>query len=165
MNAYVLEREQVIPRSRVETFRFFSDAFNLERITPDFLRFRILTERPAAIRAGTILDYELTLFGVRVRWRTLIEVWEPDSRFEDVQVKGPYKYWRHIHSFETVDQSRTRMRDRVEYSMPFGVVGRIVHRILVRRMLARIFDYRARAIVDLLSPAGAQVPDYDKDTL
>ena len=151
MHRYSLEREQVIARSQSETFRFFSDAFNLERITPRFLRFRILTERPLTMCAGTILDYELRILGVWVRWRTLIEVWEPESRFEDTQTKGPYREWRHIHSFEALGSDRTLMRDRVEYSLPLGLLGRLVHWLGVRAMLEKIFEYRAQAIEELLS--------------
>jgi ligand-binding SRPBCC domain-containing protein len=152
MKEYVLEREQMIERDRSEAFAFFSDAFNLERITPPFLRFRVLTARPVAMAAGTLLEYKLSLFGVTFRWKTLIEEWSPEDSFVDLQLEGPYRLWRHTHSFEPAGRSRTLMRDRVEYLLPLGYLGRISHHLFVSRMLKEIFDYRARAIAGLLAP-------------
>jgi ligand-binding SRPBCC domain-containing protein len=85
-----------------------------------------------------------------VRWKTLIEVWGPESVFEDVQLKGPYKRWHHRHSFKAIGQDRTLMHDRVEYALPLSLIGRFVHRVVVRRMLTKIFDYREQAIARLL---------------
>jgi ligand-binding SRPBCC domain-containing protein len=151
MKPYVLEREQIIERGRPEAFAFFSDAFNLERITPPFLRFRVLTARPVTMAAGTLLEYKLSLFGVRFRWKTIIEEWEPDESFVDSQLEGPYRLWRHTHSFEPIGQSRTLMRDRVEYLIPLGFLGRVGNALIVSRTLKEIFDYRARAIAGLLA--------------
>jgi ligand-binding SRPBCC domain-containing protein len=153
MRTYVLERAQTIPRSRRETFAFFSNAFNLERITPPFLHFRILTP-PIEMRAGQALEYRLSLYGVTFRWRTMIQSWVPDEWFVDLQTKGPYALWRHTHTFEPLGPHQTLMRDRVEYQIPCGMVGRLAHRLFVVRLLARIFDYRAETTARLLAPPG-----------
>ena len=153
MKTYILERTQVIERTRHETFAFFSDAFNLERITPDFLRFRILTLPPVLMQAGTVLDYELVLLGARFHWKSLIEAWTPEESFVDVQLKGPYSLWRHTHMFEEIADRRTLVRDRVEYRIPLGVFGRIAHALFVKRSLKKIFDYRAEVIAQLLGPS------------
>src|SRR5215475_10859701 len=119
---YVLEREQVIARPRSETFAFFGDAFNLERITPAFLRFRILTPPPIRMAAGTLIAYQLSLFGIRFRWKTLIESWSPEDSFVDTQLKGPYALWEHTHTFEAIDAHHTRVLDRVVYCLPYGIL-------------------------------------------
>ena len=150
MNTYLLERSQIIHRSRSETFGFFSDAFNLERITPPLLRFKILTHAPIKMGSGVLLDYRLSLFGVPFYWQTLIESWTPEEAFVDSQVKGPYKLWRHTHTFEALSPDTTLVRDRVEYSIPFGFVGRIAHRLFVSRTLKKIFDHRAKMTARLL---------------
>lgn len=78
-HTYHLERSQFIPRSLEETFFFFSDAANLERITPEFLRFQIVTPSPIQLQVGALIDYRLRLLGVPLRWRTQIEVFEPPT--------------------------------------------------------------------------------------
>jgi ligand-binding SRPBCC domain-containing protein len=148
---HLLVREQLVPRPRPEVFAFFSDARNLEAITPAFLRFRIATPGGIAMAAGTVIDYRLSLFGIPFGWRSLIEAWEPLERFVDVQVRGPYRSWRHLHEFSDAPGG-TLVRDRVEYELPAGPLGAAAHALFVRRSLARIFDHRARAISGLLAP-------------
>lgn len=140
----LLEREQLVPLPRAQVFAFFSEAANLERLTPRSLRFEILTP-PQLMRAGAVIDYRIHLFGVPMRWRTLIEVFEPETRFVDVQVRGPYKLWRHSHEFEEV-AGGTLMKDRVEYEVGFGPLGEIARRVFVDRQVASIFDYRREAV-------------------
>jgi hypothetical protein len=148
---YLLERTQVVPRPLAEVFPFFADAANLERITPASLRFEILTPLPIEMEAGALIDYRIRIHGLPRRWRTRIEVYEPGRRFVDVQLRGPYKLWRHLHEFEEVPGG-TRITDRVEYELPFGPLGRLVHALLVRRMLEGIFDHRRRVLEELFGP-------------
>jgi ligand-binding SRPBCC domain-containing protein len=138
----VLAREQVLPHAPEEVFPFFADAHNLNRITPPWLRFRIVTPGEITMAPGTIIEYRLRLRGVPIRWRTRITEWQPPHRFVDEQVSGPYRRWRHEHSFEP-DPHGTRARDRVEYDV---AGGRIVDRLVVRDDLRRIFDYRAEQL-------------------
>jgi ligand-binding SRPBCC domain-containing protein len=148
--AYLLERTQIVPRPVGEVFRFFADAFNLEAITPPFLRFRIVTPPPIVMDAGTLIDYRLQLFGVPFRWRTRIERFEPDAGFVDVQLSGPYRLWHHTHAFEALG-AVTRMCDRVRYALPLGPLGRLAHAALVGRTLETIFDYRRDRISELFA--------------
>jgi ligand-binding SRPBCC domain-containing protein len=150
MKIYVLERKQIVPRPHSETFAFFSDAFNLERITPSFLRFRIVTPAPIKMEAGAVIEYRLALFGAPVYWRTVIESWDPEESFVDSQTKGPYALWRHTHLFEEKGPRQTLVRDLVEYSIPYGVLGRMAHGLFVGRWLKKIFDYRAAMISRLM---------------
>lgn len=144
----LLRRQQLVPRPRPEVFRFFSDAHNLERITPSSLRFRILTPDPIAMQEGTQIDYELRLSGIPFRWETLIERWQPEVAFTDVQRRGPYKTWRHTHTFSDAPVG-TLMSDEVEYELPFGVLGDLVHSAVVARQLDEIFAYRAKVIEEI----------------
>ena len=150
MRTCLLERAQTIPRSLKETFAFFSDAYNLERITPPFLRFRILTPPPIKMEEGALIEYRLRLFGAPIHWHTLIESWTPDESFVDTQIKGPYALWRHTHSFEEIGPRQVLMRDLVEYRLPFGVLGGIAHRLFIKHWLEEIFDYRAAMTERLL---------------
>jgi ligand-binding SRPBCC domain-containing protein len=143
--AETLVREQVLPGSPDDAFRFFSDAGNLEAITPPWLRFRIVTPTPVRLGPGALIEYRLTLHRIPIRWLTRIEVWEPGRRFVDAQVRGPYRLWHHTHTFEPHEQG-TLMRDVVRYSLPLGVLGRLAHAAFVRRDLERIFDFRATVL-------------------
>lgn len=147
--AHVLERTQVVRRPVAEVFAFFADARNLERITPAFLRFRITSAGPIEMKRGALIEYRLGLHGISFGWLTRIEVWEPERRFVDVQVRGPYRRWEHTHSFEAIPDG-TRVRDRVEYELPFGALGGLAQRIYVARSLDRIFAYRTARIAEIL---------------
>jgi ligand-binding SRPBCC domain-containing protein len=129
-------------------FAFFANAENLERITPPELAFHVLTSTPIDIREGAIIDYRLRLFGVPFHWRTRIVEWQPNDHFVDEQIRGPYRSWRHRHTFVECEEG-TRMTDRVEYRLPLQPAGAIALP-LVRRQLDRIFRYRASAIRQLL---------------
>ncbi len=138
-----------------DVFAFFSDVSNLEALTPTFLHFRILTPLPIALSAGRHLDFELSLFGVPVRWRTRITDWHPGRRFVDEQESGPFALWRHTHEFEARGTS-TLVRDVVDYSEPLGPLGEVAHVLFVRRTLDRIFDFRRDALRRLLDGPSAR---------
>jgi ligand-binding SRPBCC domain-containing protein len=142
---HILLREQVLPGSPGEVFEFYADAANLERITPGWLGFRIATPQPVEMKSGALIEYRLKLHRIPVRWLTRIEAWEPGERFVDVQVKGPYRLWHHTHTFEAHEDG-TCVRDEVRYSLPLGPLGELAHRLLVRRDLERIFDFRHASV-------------------
>ncbi len=143
---HTLRREQRLPGSPEQVFPFFADAGNLEAITPPWLGFEVVTPRPIEMRVGALIEYRLRLHGLSIGWLTRIEEWEPGVRFVDVQLAGPYKLWHHTHEFEPAPGGGTLMRDSVRYALPLGPLGELAHRLLVRRDLRRIFDFRARAI-------------------
>jgi ligand-binding SRPBCC domain-containing protein len=149
---YTLRREQWIARPIDEVFAFFADAQNLEKITPPWLGFRILSMSTNSISQGTVIRYRLRLHGLPVHWRTEICQWDPPHGFVDQQTRGPYKQWHHTHRFEA-HGGRTKMIDEVQYSLPIGVLGRIVHALKVRGDVGRIFDYRRLRIDALFGPS------------
>jgi len=146
---YVLERAQTVRRPRREVFAFFADAANLERLTPGSMHFHILTPVPIEMRAGALIDYRIALYGLPLKWRTLIEAFEPEVRFVDVQLSGPYRYWRHVHTFSDAGDGGTVVADRVEYELPLGALGSVAHALFVRRQLRHIFDFRRRVIGEM----------------
>jgi ligand-binding SRPBCC domain-containing protein len=97
------------------------------------------------LEAGARINYQLKLYGVPVKWATLIESWEPPREFVDVQLRGPYRVWRHTHRF-AADGTGTRIFDDVEYELPFGPLGRVVETLWARREIGKIFSYRAGVI-------------------
>ena len=129
------------PRDAV--FAFFSNAGNLEVLTPPWLRFRVLTEGEIPMARGTRIDYRLRLHGLPLRWRSEITAWEPPYRFVDEQVIGPYRSWVHEHRFEAKERPGQGpvviASDEVRYQAPGGW---LTDRFLVARDLKRIFAYR-----------------------
>jgi ligand-binding SRPBCC domain-containing protein len=132
-----LHREIIVPMSLNDTFAFFADAANLQRITPPWLHFSILTPMPVEMRAGREIAYRISLYGLPMPWRSRIDVWEPGVCFVDRQLVGPYRWWRHEHRFEAVPGG-TRVIDHVDYAPRLGWLSGA----LVRRDLQRIFAYR-----------------------
>lgn len=139
---YELTTRVWIPRPVDEVFRFFADAHNLDRITPPFLHFRILTPGRFPMQAGALIDYRIRLRLIPMTWRTRIATWEPPARFVDEQVRGPYRLWQHTHTFTALDGG-TLMDDRVRYRVPGGPV---VNALAVRHQLHRIFRFRLEAL-------------------
>ncbi|HEY7694272.1 MAG TPA: SRPBCC family protein [Gaiellaceae bacterium] len=138
----VLERSQVVPVDVEEAFAFFADAWNLEAITPPWLRFRIL-EAPGTLERGSLLAYRLRLFGLPIHWHTEIVEWRPPFGFTDVQLAGPYRRWEHTHRLRHVDGG-TEIYDHVVYRLPYEPLAALLAPVTVRPWLTAIFDYRAR---------------------
>ncbi len=145
MTIYTLQRELTVPRPLSSVFDFFSRPENLERITPPWLRFRILSVPPIEMKQGATIAYKLRLRGIPIRWLTEIELWNPPYEFVDSQVKGPYKLWRHTHRFSPAEGG-TDILDVVQYALPFGALGKLVHQLQVERDVSQIFDYRAQQV-------------------
>jgi len=148
---YSLERSQLIAAPLSDVFAFFSDAGNLARITPPWLRFRVHGPSPL-IEPGARIEYRIRWLVFTLRWVTRITRFEPPREFQDVQEKGPYRTWVHTHTFAK-EGDAVRMTDRVEYRLPFGLAGRLAHGLVVRRQLEGIFDFRRRAVEEIFRPA------------
>jgi hypothetical protein len=101
--------------------------------------------RPPVIAEGATIDYRLRVGPVPIRWRTLIASFEPGRRFVDLQAAGPYRAWWHEHSFRA-EGRRTVMEDRVYYTPPLGMLGRLANRFFIVPALRRIFQYRGDVI-------------------
>jgi ligand-binding SRPBCC domain-containing protein len=140
--AYLLNCEQWLPRPRDEVFEFFADARRLQDLTPPFLDFHVVTPTPIDLHCGAKIDYRLRLHGIPIRWQSEISEWIPPLQFVDRQLKGPYRIWKHTHSFEERDGG-TLVRDRVDYAV---LGGRLINWLLVQKDLLRIFTYRQQQL-------------------
>lgn len=148
MTTYLIQREQWVSAPLEKVFEFFSDASNLEVLTPPWLKFRIVTPTPIAMHTGAKIEYRIDWRVVPIRWQTEIVEWSPPHRFVDLQLRGPYKLWHHTHTFASVDGG-TLVRDIVRYALPLGPIGSLAHKLAVRRDVERVFDYRAERIAAL----------------
>ena len=136
-----------LPIDRV--FAVFEDPRNLARLTPAWLRFSIRSRGPLEMKRGLEIDYTIRWLGLPMSWRSVISEYDPPRLFVDEQIIGPYKLWHHRHEF-IGEGEETMVSDRVRYALPFGRLGRMAHRAVVRRQLRAIFDYRQKAIAELI---------------
>jgi len=148
MSDFRLEHTQVVPGSLQTVFAFFKRPENLERLTPPWLNFSILSTSDAEVRRGTRIRYRLRLNGIPLTWESRISRYEENVLFVDEQVRGPYRRWVHLHGFREVPGG-VEVSDRVEYALPFGPLGDLVHALAVRRQLHAIFAFRRQAMEEV----------------
>ena len=148
MKLYTLDSIQFINKPIEDVFEFFSNPDNLSVITPPKLGFKILTPTPIKMSVGRLIDYKIYLMGIPIHWRTLITNFDPPHTFIDQQIKGPYTIWHHTHTFQKVDGG-VEIKDRVVYSIPFSILGRILNFLWIRKDLENIFNYRKKVIDEL----------------
>jgi ligand-binding SRPBCC domain-containing protein len=129
-----------------EVWAFFSDPRNLALITPPWLRLELAGPPPAEMHPGLLIPYRVRpVAGIAVGWVTEITHVVDRKLFVDVQRSGPYRFWHHQHHFAPIDGG-TEMRDIVHYALPLGPLGDLVAGRDVRKRIARIFQFRARAL-------------------
>ncbi|MDQ3021717.1 MAG: SRPBCC family protein [Bacteroidota bacterium] len=144
MKSHILTRNTIIKKNIDEVFKFFSKAENLNQITPPLLGFKIINS-PEEMKKGSLIDYKIKLNGITFNWQTEITKWDPPYYFEDTQIKGPYKMWVHEHKFEEKDEI-TFMTDIVNYLSPGGIFEFIPHKLIVKKKVESIFDYREKSL-------------------
>ena len=152
-----IHRQQLLPISMAEAWRFFSDPANLGDITPPWLHFKICPPLPKTIYAGQIIRYQIKVPpGIPVQWVTEIsqvrtpQANEPSS-FVDEQRLGPYRFWHHQHHFTAV-AGGTHMEDIVHYQLPFAPLGPWIAGRYVAGKLKEIFDYRTQRLAQHFGP-------------
>mgnify|MGYP006138579493 CR=1 FL=1 len=143
-----LVTEQWVPQPVDKVFEFFSDPKNLEILTPGFLHFKIVKASHPKAQEGTIVDYRLKLHSIPLRWQSQITGWVPDKRFSDLQTRGPYTFWHHIHEFYE-SKGGTVIRDNVAYKLPGWVAGDILAHAYIKKDLEKIFIFRRQQIEKL----------------
>jgi ligand-binding SRPBCC domain-containing protein len=150
MKTYLLKKEIIIAAPLEKVWQFFSNPENLQKITPPYMKFRII-KRPASMEIfdGMQIEYKVSpILNIPMKWVTSIKSVDWLKSFTDVQLKGPYALWEHAHTFESVPEG-TLMHDQVKYALPLGIIGVWAHKLFVSRQLESIFQYRARKVSGL----------------
>ena len=142
MRIFSFRSQLWLERPRNEIFPFFSNALNLEEITPPWLQFRVVSKLPIQMREGVEIEYRLRIRRIPVGWRSRITTWDPPHRFVDEQVRGPYRIWIHEHRF-IEDSGRTLCEDNIRY-VPRG--GALINALFVEKAVQKIFAYRSEQL-------------------
>lgn len=146
---YTLERTQRIPISLEEAWQFFQNPKNLSKITPPEMAFDILSKVPEQMYSGLFIHYKVSpLLGINVNWTTEITHVNKPHYFVDEQRVGPYKIWHHEHHFKEI-KGGVEILDRVNYSLPLGLLGKIVHPFIVEKKLNQIFEHRIKVVEEI----------------
>lgn len=147
MAFYQYKQEQKVNASLEEVWDFISSPANLKEITPDYMGFDITsTDTPKKMYPGMIITYIVKpIFGIKTPWMTEITQVKDLEFFIDEQRVGPYKLWHHQHFIEKIEGG-VLMKDIVTYSPPFGFLGAIANKLLIRKKLDEIFNYRTYAV-------------------
>ena len=145
MRMFRLQQEQWIQSPIAEVFEFFSNAANLQILTPDWLSFEIVTPMPVELNVGALIDYRLKVRGLPLNWQSEITEWNPPYHFVDEQKRGPYRQWHHTHEFREQDGG-TLVVDTIEYAVPGG---HVIHTLFVKRDVERIFKYRQEKLEEI----------------
>jgi ligand-binding SRPBCC domain-containing protein len=153
---YTLRCEMISGRPLAETFAVFEDPYNLAKITPPWLKFRVTSPERVQMWQGAEIQYVIRWLNVPIRWNTRITQYDPPQKFVDEQEQGPYTLWRHQHTFEETSAG-TKVKDEVHYTLPFGFLGRLVHAVVVRRQLLAIFRYRQTELGKIFGAGARQL--------
>lgn len=149
MKIYKLHTKQNLPISLSEAWSFFSNPNNLKVITPDYMGFHIQSGADRSMYPGQIIEYIVTpLFGIKTKWITEITHAIDQQYFVDEQRFGPYSLWHHKHFIREIDGG-VEMEDLIHYKLPFGILGRLVHPLLVKPKLNEIFQYRENKLIEI----------------
>lgn len=156
MKIYTLETKQLLPITVDEAWDFLSDPKNLKEITPDYMGFHIISGDKKKMYAGQIIQYVVTpVAGIKTKWVTEITHVKDKEYFVDEQRFGPYALWHHKHFIRSVPGG-VEMEDIVDYKLPFGYLGRLVHPYLVGPKLKEIFGYRRKKLIELFGEISSE---------
>lgn len=149
MKIYTLHKKQNLPISVDEAWKFLSSPANLKTITPDYMSFDIISGADRPMFPGQIIQYIVTpVLGIKTKWVTEITHVMDKKYFVDEQRFGPYALWHHKHFIKEIEGG-VEMEDIIDYKVPFGLIGRLVHPFLVRPKLEEIFNYRTTKLEEL----------------
>jgi len=149
MKIYTLHKKQNLPISVEKAWEFLSSPANLKTITPDYMGFHILSGATKSMFPGQIIQYIVTpILGIKTKWVTEITHVKDKEYFVDEQRFGPYALWHHKHFINEIEGG-IEMEDIIDYKLPMGILGQMVHPFIVKPKLEEIFRYRTEKLEEL----------------
>jgi len=134
-------KESLIHATPERVFAFHEQPEVLVLLQPPWENARVMqSAKISEVGARAIVETRI-LGPISVKWIAEHTLYEPPHMFEDVQIKGPFRRWRHRHLVEPHPDGAT-LRDEIDYEPPCGFVGRAFAPLLIESRLRKLFDYR-----------------------
>ena len=150
---YTLEASQELDISLSLAWNYFSSPNNLANITPPKMGFNITSKVDKSVYQGQIISYKVSPISfIKINWVTEITAVKEQEYFIDEQRLGPYSMWHHEHFFERIDDQNCKISDKITYKIPLGFIGKLMHRLFIKKQLKTIFEYRHSQIEKLFKP-------------
>ena len=149
MKIYTVHKKQQLPITVDEAWKFLSNPRNLKIITPSYMSFDIISGAEKPMFAGQIIQYLVTpILGIKTKWVSEITHFEEKKYFVDVQLYGPYALWHHKHFIYKIEGG-VELEDIIDYKVPLGILGQMVHPFIVKPKLEEIFNYRQQKMIEI----------------
>lgn len=146
---YTFHRKQKLPITQKKAWEFLSNPKNLSILTPKEMNFTIISKDDKPMYAGQIIQYSVTpIANIKTKWISEITHLIKEKYFIDIQLYGPYAFWHHKHFIHEIEGG-VEMEDIIDYKVPFGILGRIIHPFLVKPKLEKIFSFRQKKLVEI----------------
>ncbi len=149
MKIYTVHKKQQLPITVDEAWKFLSNPKNLKIITPSYMSFDIISGNEKPMFAGQIIQYLVTpILGIKTKWVSEITHLVEKKYFVDIQLYGPYALWHHKHFINEIEGG-IELEDIIDYKVPLGILGQLVHPFLVKPKLEEIFNYRQQKLIEI----------------
>ena len=150
----IFEKTLELPCSAAEAFAWHERPDALTKLIPPGDPVRVADHQPGlqgAIGDGARVVLAIGTWPFRMRWIAVHEGYHAGRQFVDVQVHGPFAFWRHTHSFEPTGSRSCVLRDHVEYRLPLGFLGDAVAHAFVQKKIEGMFAWRHKVTARELS--------------
>lgn len=141
MNTSLYSYESNISASTADVFAYYKRPATLLRLVPPWEHFKILRQT-GGIEDGGSVTLQVKIGPCNCIWKTIHQDYQENQQFSDVQVKGPFKYWKHTRSFRSMNANVTNLKDTIQFEIPFGQLGYQLGYSKIRERLNQVFTYR-----------------------
>ncbi|MEM6453812.1 MAG: TIGR01777 family oxidoreductase [Acidobacteriota bacterium] len=135
-----------------EAFAWHARPGAFDRLVPPWQAIEVIDRTDDIARGGLVdgsrLTFRMRRGPVALRWvaeHRSVDPGGPDrdtAQFRDVQIRGPFAHWDHLHRLEAEGDDGCVLHDQVAYAPPLGPLGRLADPLVVRPDLDRVFRYR-----------------------
>ena len=149
MKIYTFSNKQNVPISLNQAWEFLTNSDNLAKMTPAEMNFQKISLDKRPLYAGQIIQYSVTpIFGIPAKWVSEITQIKEKQYFVDVQLYGPYAMWHHKHFIKEIEGG-VEIEDLIDYKIPLGFLGQLLHPFIVKPKLEEIFAFRRAKLIQL----------------